>query len=275
MDACETARMETFQANTLLPQTISRVCLMTNTPLGHVSSGCIFSGAKVFENSEMRVERDLNTPRMRQLYEKHPEKFFGFTELDEPNFTFRHPPCNFLGGTKALAEEALRGGGAIYIWRPRLPFNEQDDTCNFLTKLQSYARVYDHITSLSHLDDFVRACLDLVELGAPFGTYNVTNPGAVTTRQVVEMIQRALKSDRRFAFWRGDEDFYEAGTRAPRSACILDVTKLLRTGVRMRPVQEALAESLEKWQPSATPERIFQRFQEPAPSTREPAVKES
>src|SRR5512142_2478785 len=32
VDVCEIARMETFQANTLLPQTIGRVCLMTNTP---------------------------------------------------------------------------------------------------------------------------------------------------------------------------------------------------------------------------------------------------
>src|SRR2546430_6828446 len=39
VDACELARAETFRANTLLPQTIARVCPATNTPLGHVSSG--------------------------------------------------------------------------------------------------------------------------------------------------------------------------------------------------------------------------------------------
>src|SRR6266567_2244311 len=67
VDACELARKETFQANTLLPQMIARVCRATNTPLGHVSTGCLYSGAKVFENGETRVETDLNGPDVRKV----------------------------------------------------------------------------------------------------------------------------------------------------------------------------------------------------------------
>src|SRR3974390_751473 len=48
VDVCEETRIETFRANTLLPQTIARVCTMTTTPWGHVSSACIYSGAKVY-----------------------------------------------------------------------------------------------------------------------------------------------------------------------------------------------------------------------------------
>ena len=47
VDACELAREETLFANAILPQTIAKVCLMTNTPWGHVSSGSIYSGAKI------------------------------------------------------------------------------------------------------------------------------------------------------------------------------------------------------------------------------------
>src|SRR5262245_41517424 len=144
LDACETARMQTFQANTLLPQTVAKVCLMTNTPLGYVSSAAIYSGAKVYEKGHMRVETDLNRSNIRALFDDHPEKFFGFTEIDEPNFTFRSPPCSFLAGTKALAEEALRGEAQTYIWRAGMPFSQRDDECNFLTKLQTYSKVYDH-----------------------------------------------------------------------------------------------------------------------------------
>src|ERR1700760_3776377 len=43
VDACETARADTLQGNTLLPLTIAQACVATNTPWGHVSSGCIFS----------------------------------------------------------------------------------------------------------------------------------------------------------------------------------------------------------------------------------------
>ena len=62
VDACETARADTLQGNTLLPQTIAQACAAAGIPWGHVSSGCIFSGAKVDSAGQMRVEKDL-TPR--------------------------------------------------------------------------------------------------------------------------------------------------------------------------------------------------------------------
>ena len=111
---------------------------MTNTPWGHVSSGSIYTGAKVAEWGRMRVEKDLARPEMRRLFAGQPEKFFGFSEWDEPNFSFRHGPCNFYSGTKALAEEAIRGVGQNYIWRPRMFFNECDEPRNLLAKLQHY-----------------------------------------------------------------------------------------------------------------------------------------
>ena len=247
VDACESAREEVLCANALLPQTIARACLMTNTPWGHVSSGSIYLGAKVAEWGRMRSERDLTRPEMRRLFAGQPEKFYGFTEWDEPNFSFRHAPCNFYSGTKALAEEAIRGVGQNYIWRPRMLFNECDEPRNLLTKLQHYERVYDNVNSITHLDDFVRACLELWERQAPFGIYNVVNPGVVTTRRIVEMIQQILNPARRFEFWENDEEFYRCQAKAPRSSCILDTSKLLSRGVKMRPVEEALENTLGRW----------------------------
>ena len=257
VDACELYRMETFQGNTLLPQMVANVCQLTNTPLAHVSTGCIYSGAKVFENGRMRVERDLNEPEIRQLFESHRGRVFGFTEQDEPNFSFRRTPCNFYSGTKALAEESLRDSRQTYIWRPRIPFNERDEPCNLLSKLQNYSKIHDTVNSLSHLDDFVRACLDLWEMRADYGIYNVTNPGAVTTRQVVEMMKRTLKPARRFRYWMDDREFYREGAKGPRSNAVLDVSKLLNTGVKMRSVEEALEDSLEKWQPATPTLRVL------------------
>lgn len=252
VDACELAREEVLYANAVLPQTIARVCLMTNTPWGHVSSGSIYVGAKVEAGGRIRIERDLNRPEIRHLFAEHPQRFHGFTESDEPNFSFRHAPCNFYSGTKALAEESIRGVDQTYIWRPRMLFNESDESRNLLWKLQSYPKVHDGINSLTHLDEFVRACLDLWEWRTPYGIYNVVNPGAVATRQVVEMIQRILQPAKHFEFWETDDEFYRHGAKTPRSNCILDASKLLSTGVKMRPVEEALEEALQKWQ-SATP----------------------
>jgi UDP-glucose 4,6-dehydratase len=247
VDGCESARAETLAANALLPQTIARVCLMTNTPWGHVSSGSIYNGAKVLDSGGTRIESDLSRQEIRWLFEQYPERFSGFTELDEPNFTFLKLPCSFYSGTIALAEEALRTVRECYVWRCRMPFSEHDQPRNFLSKIQYYPKVYDSVNSLSHVDDFVQACLNLWERRAPFGIYNVTNPGAVTTRQVVALIEQVLKPDRTFEFWKDDEEFYRDGAKAPRSNCILDVSKVLATGVRMRQVHEALEESLRRW----------------------------
>jgi len=247
VDACEVARAETLLGNTLLPQTIAQACLTTGTPWGHVSSGCIFSGAKWVEFGTDRVEKDLTRPEVRHLCEHEPQLIRGFTEQDEPNFTFHRPPCSFYSGSKALAEEAIAGVGQNYIWRLRIPFDEEDNARNYLSKIQRYSKVYDNVNSLSHRRDFARACLDLWERRAPFGIYNVTNPGFVTTSQVAAMILRILKPGREFEFWENDEEFYRIAAKTPRSNCVLDVSKLLAAGIRLRPVTEALEDSLKSW----------------------------
>lgn len=262
VDACESARGDTIQGNMLFPQMVARVCFMTNIPWGHVSSGCIYSGAKIAQNNRMRIEKDLAKPRLQQLFAEHPECFCGFTESDDPNFSFRSPPCSFYSGTKALAEEILGGVGNGYLWRLRIPFDEFDNPRNFLTKVQRYARVYDNVNSLSHRGDFVRACLDLWERQAPFGIYNVTNPGAVTTRQVVDLIEKIIRPDRPFQYWKNDREFYSVAAKTPRSNCILDVSKLLAAGVRMRNVSDALHSALKNWQSAPSNIEMMDTFSE-------------
>jgi nucleoside-diphosphate-sugar epimerase len=198
-------------------------------------------------NGETRVERDLTVPEVRKVIDKNPQSIHGFTEEDEPNFTFRQPPCSFYSGTKALAEEALRNLPENYIWRLRIPFDHINSPRNFLSKLQYYPKVYNNVNSLSHRGDFVRACLDLWENKAAWGIYNVTNPGFVSSAQVVAMIQRILQPARPFKFWSDDAEFYTQAAKTPRSNCIMDVSKLLRARVKMRPVEEALDEALTSW----------------------------
>jgi len=249
VDACEIARADTLAGNALLPQTIAHACLVCDVPWGHVSSGCVFSGAKVTLNGQTRVEKDLTRPDLHALVEKSPQAIHGFTETDHPNFTFRDPPCSFYSGTKALGEEAIADVGRSYIWRLRIPFDEYDNARNYLSKVQRYAKVYENINSISHRVDFARACLDLWERHAPFGIYNVTNPGFVTTRRVVGMIENILKPSKRFEFWQNDTEFYAKAAKTPRSNCVLDVSKLLSTGVKIRPVHEAIEDSLQNWKP--------------------------
>ena len=249
VDACELDKAGTLLGNTLLPQTIAHACAAAKIPWGHISSGCIYSGAKISENGTGRVEKDMTQPGLHALAEKKSPVIHGFTEADAPNFSFRDQPCSFYSGTKALGEEAISGIGQSYVWRLRIPFDEFDNKRNYLSKVQRYAKVYENVNSVSHRADFVKACLDTWELRVPFGTYNVTNPGYVTTRHVVDLIEKHLKPDRKFEYWANDEEFYKTAAKTPRSNCIMDVSKLLGVGVKVRPVEEALEHSLKNWKP--------------------------
>ena len=253
VDACENAKAETLLGNVVLPVTVAHACVEAGVPWGHVSTGCIYNGAKIRDDAgQWRLEPELNKPEVRELFLRSPERFKGYSEDEVPNFSFRHPPCSFHNGTKVLAEEAIAGVGQNYIWRLRIPFDEFDSPRNALTKLQKYPKVYENLNSFSHRGDFVRACLDLWERRAAFGIYNVTNPGAISTRKIVEKIERILKPARPFEFFADDNQFYTTGVKAPRSNCILDTTKLLAAGVQMRTVDEAFEASLLNWKVAAT-----------------------
>jgi dTDP-4-dehydrorhamnose reductase len=249
VDACEIAKADTLAGCALLPQTIAHACAIAGIPWGHVSSGCLYSGAKIVEGGKVRIEKDMTRPDLRALIEKAPESIRGFTENDPPNFSFREPPVSFYSGTKALGEEAIAGVGENYSWRLRIPFDEFDGARNYLSKVQRYPKVYDNLNSISHRGEFARVCLDLWERRAAFGIYNITNRGFVTTRRVVEMVEDILCPARSFEFWKSDEEFYRVAAKTPRSNCVLDVSKLLATGVQIRTVEEAIEASLREWKP--------------------------
>lgn len=219
VDVCEDRKADTIIGNVVLPQIVANACRAAGMSWGHVSSGCIYNG---------------------------PSERFSWSEEDEPNFSFRNPPCSFYSGTKALAEELL-ADEPCYVWRLRIPFDHIDGSRNYLSKIQRYTRVYDNTNSISHRGDYAKACLDLFEMGAPIGIYNVVNPGYVTTRDVVSLIKKHLRVTKEFEFWADDTEFYSKGAKALRSNCVLDTSKLLKTGVHIRPVEEALDHALRNW----------------------------
>lgn len=221
VDACEFHKADCLAANAVLPGIVARACASAEVPWGHVSSGCIYTGAR-------------------------PDGT-GFTESDVPNFTFRSNHCSFYSGTKALGEEILEGFPNRYIWRLRIPFNEVDGPRNYLSKLMRYPRLLDAANSVSQLDEFVAATLACWEKRVPFGTYNVTNPGSVTTREVVELIKKSGVSDKKFDFFADEAEFMNTVAKAPRSNCLLDSSKLAATGIELTEVHEAIERDLGRW----------------------------
>ena len=221
VDACELHKAACLFGNAVLPGRIREACEKTGTPWGHISSGCIFSGERPGGG--------------------------GFREDDTPNFSFRTNHCSFYSGTKALGEEVLAGAENCFVWRLRIPFSEVESPRNYLTKVMRYARLLEAANSLSQLDEFVRACFECWQQRLPFGTYNVTNPGHVTTHEVVDLIKQSGVCDKRFEFFTDEDEFMRVAAKTPRSNCLLDTTKLQHAGIAMTEVHEAIAQSLRNW----------------------------
>jgi dTDP-4-dehydrorhamnose reductase len=222
VDACEIHRTECLDGNAVLPGVIREACEQTQTPWGHVSSGCIFTGAKPDGS--------------------------GFTEDDAPNFSFRQNNCSFYSGCKALGEEVLEGAERCFIWRLRIPFNNINSARNYISKMMRYDRLLLATNSLSQLDEFADACVASWTQRVPFGTYNLTNPGSVTTRDVVRLIQKHGLSNRDFQFFESDDQFMKLAAKTPRSNCVLNSTKAIAAGLPLSPIDEALEKAMKNWQ---------------------------
>ena len=223
VDACEIHRTECLDGNAVLPGVIREACEQTDTPWGHVSSGCIFTGAKADGS--------------------------GFTESDAPNFSFRQDNCSFYSGCKALGEEVLDGAENCFIWRLRIPFNNINSERNYISKMMRYDRLLMATNSLSQLDEFADACVASWTQRGPFGTYNLTNPGSVTTRDVVRLIQKHGLSNRDFQFFESDDQFMKLAAKTPRSNCVLDSTKAIAAGLPLSPIEESLEKAMKNWKP--------------------------
>jgi dTDP-4-dehydrorhamnose reductase len=219
VDACEIARADTLQGNTLLPQTIAQACAAANIPWGHVSSGCIYSGAKIEHIGNLIAEKDLTRPDLKTLLTKNRAAFHGFTETDEPNFCFRQPPCSFYSGTKALAEEAITGLGQSYIWRLRIPFDEFDNPRNYLSKSSAIPR-FMTMSIPSRTAPTSCAPASTCGNGARLSASTMSPiPASSPPAHVVDADQTASPA-RRFEFWQNDEEFYRVAAKTPRSNCV-------------------------------------------------------
>ena len=220
VDACESDKSECLFGNAVLPGRIRAACEELGIPWGHVSSGCIYSARKA--NGD------------------------GWGEEDEPNFSFRNGPCSFYSGTKALGEEVLEGAENCYIWRLRIPFNEESSPRNYLQKLLNYSSLLEAENSISHLGEYVKSCVDTFTKKCEPGIYNLTNTGSITTRQVVEWMKEEGVTEKEFNFFKNEDDFMNKAAITPRSNCVMDTNKSENHGIALRPVEEAVRDSLRK-----------------------------
>jgi dTDP-4-dehydrorhamnose reductase len=222
VDACEADKGRCIHGNITFPLWIAQACDAAGVMFGHVSSGCIYNG-----------------------YDKQ------YTEDDAPDFAFDHNNCSFYSGTKAQSEQLLKDYENIYIWRLRIPFNHENNPRNYLTKMLNYPTILDLPNSVSHREEFVSSCVKLASMEADPGIYNVTNPGSITASRLFELF---IENRPETAYTIGSKVYFSdmqefmSQVKAARSNCVLDVSKMQAAGVLMRPVEEAIVDSIKKYQ---------------------------
>lgn len=219
VDSCELNKEACWNGNVTIVKYLSDICYTLNTRYIQVASGCIYSGRK---NQD------------------------GFTEDDEPNFSFDHQPCSYYSGTKAVMEDILKCDYNAYICRLRIPFNNIAHPKNYITKLVNYNKLLDARNSLTNIDDFLEACFYLLKNVADTGIYNITNTGSITTKEVTRLISKHI-IDKKFEFFKNEDEFYSIAAKTPRSNCVLDNSKLKKTGFKIEHIQESITKSIKNY----------------------------
>lgn len=205
---CDKFPEETILGNTVLPARLMDACMSLGFVFVQISTGCLWNDGR--EHSEGDA----------------PQRGFGGR-------------CGMYVGTKLITERLVSTMPKHYIFRGRLPFDNVDHPKNYLTKLANYDEIWDECNSLSHRSDFVKACLDLLDKCAPFGTYNVVNEGSLTASAVARRLQEA-----------GIRKKPIAVTPGLGGQCRLKIDKLKSAGVSMRSAEEALEDSIRNWRPN-------------------------
>lgn len=220
VDACELDKESTIHGNIVWPQILTDWCILNDIQLGHVSSGCIYSGRRV--NGEP------------------------FTEEDIPNFSFVQNNSSFYSGTKAIAEKIISKWSKNYIWRLRIPFEENNNSRNYISKMLKYDKLLQAENSISNKQEFVSACIQTIIDKVPYGIYNITNTGYITTDLLVEKLKKTVAKDKNFTLI-NEEELYKNYAKTPRSNCVMSNNKLLSTGIKMSSVEDALNDCLNNW----------------------------
>lgn len=216
VDWCESHQLETIVGNTKLPIMIAEACQEKNVYLLHIGSGCIFYGDSPHEDKEWR-EEDMGNP----------------TEVT-------------YSRTKWAADLVLSTLPNVGVARIRMPIDWIPSQFNMIDKLATYAKVIDVENSVTIVDDMIDIFYQLLEKKAE-GIFHVTNPGRLKHKEIVALYEEMIDPNHTNE-WISNEDLVKQGLATKgRSNNFLHSENLAKIGIHMRPVQEAMRDTMKKY----------------------------
>lgn len=211
VDWCETHVPETFRANVIGPLVLAEACAKRDVHLVHLGSGCIF-------------------------YDESPDPA-GWREED-----FANPQAVYTR-SKYAADLGLMNYANAAILRLRMPIDAEPGSRNLITKLVHYPKIIDVENSVTMVGDLLQVIAGVIEKKGT-GIFHATNPGTLRHRQILELY-REIVDPSHTNEWITNDDLLKQGlASAKRSNCILQNRRLPELGIQMRPIGEALRETM-------------------------------
>lgn len=214
VDWCETHQLETIVGDTKLPIIIAEACQMRKVYLLHIGSGCVFYGPS-------------------------PDGT-GWREDDFAN------PAAVYTKAKYAADLVLATLPNVGIARIRIPIDYLPSAFNIIDKLAHYDEIIDVENSITVIEDMIAVFRALIEKKAT-GIFHVTNPGTIKHRDIIELYTRYIGRSKQ-PTWISEEELVKRGlVKNTRSTNILHSDNLARYGISMRPIKEAVEETMRRY----------------------------
>lgn len=228
VDWCDRHPAETLRSNVDGAVALASACAELGVHLIHLGSGCIFYG------------RSPNVVWTIDENDKKGALDIGWRESDLPN------PISLYSKTKWSADQALMYMPHVAILRLRMPIDSAPHARNLITKLAGYPSVIDVTNSVTVVDDLIDVVRQVAERRLS-GIFHAVNPGAISHREILALYRELVDPGHRTEFIPESTLVARGLAAKPRSNCVLADTRLAAAGIKMRPIQEALRDAMEKY----------------------------
>jgi 3,5-epimerase/4-reductase len=211
VDDCELDVDKCILANTMVPVWLGELSFRNPVKLVHISSGCIYH----YDYSKKKL----------------------ITEEDVPDYYNL-----FYSRTKIYAEgvlNALSQRSNILIARIRIPLDTCPHPRNILSKLIKYKSVIDIPNSITYIPDFIRALEHLIKINAK-GIFNLTNKGGLRYPALMDVYKKFVPDFKYTILPLKD-------LKLDRTNLVLSVSKLEKTGFKVRKIKDVLEECVEQY----------------------------
>src|SRR3989339_1638204 len=216
VDWCDDNQLTTIIGNTKLPIIIAEACQERGVYMLHLGSGCIFYGDSPHPDKKWR-ESDMGNP----------------TEVT-------------YSRTKWAADLVLSTLPNVGIARIRMPIDWVPNPRNLIDKLADYSKVIDVENSATVIDDMIEVFHQLLEKKAA-GIFHVTNPGMIKHREIMALYEELVDPNHKNE-WISNDELVKIGlAEKGRSNNFLHSENLEKIGIKMRPIKEALRDTMQKY----------------------------